>query len=51
MNPQAAGGAGSWRRFLDYLDETGGSKTADQLFETYVASSGRSRLLDVAHSA
>lgn len=39
-NPQAAGGAGSWKRFLDYLDETGGSKTADKLFETYVVSSG-----------
>ena len=36
-NPEAAGGAGSWKRFLDYLDETGRSKTADALFVKYVA--------------
>jgi hypothetical protein len=36
-NPQAAAGAGTWKRFLDYLDETGGSKAADALFATYVA--------------
>jgi hypothetical protein len=36
-NPEAAAGAASWKRFLDYLDETGGSKVADNLFLTYVA--------------
>ena len=44
-NPQAAGGAGSWKRFLDYLDETGGSKTADQIFDAYVVRSGDRDLL------
>jgi hypothetical protein len=36
-NPGAVGGAGSWKRFLDYLDETGGSKKADAIFAKYVA--------------
>lgn len=36
-NPEAAAGAASWKRFLDYLDETGASKVADNVFVTYVA--------------
>jgi len=34
------GNAGSWKRLLDYLDQTGGAHDADALFEKYVALPG-----------
>ncbi|MEA2519242.1 MAG: hypothetical protein QOF49_1322, partial [Chloroflexota bacterium] len=49
--PESAAGAADWRRFLDLLDEVGGSTTADSLFRRWVVTDAQLNILDRRTSA
>jgi hypothetical protein len=49
--PEKADGPVDWQRFLDLLDETAGSKTADDLFRRWVGNAGDRELLDARAAA
>jgi hypothetical protein len=49
--PEKVDGPVDWQRFLDLLDETAGSKTADDLFRRWVVNAGDRELLDARASA
>jgi hypothetical protein len=44
--PEAAAGVTDWRRFLDLLDEVGGSTTADEVFRQWVVTDAQLDILD-----
>ena len=44
--PETVAGSTDWRRLLDLLDETGKSKTADDLFRRWVLTAGEAATLD-----
>jgi hypothetical protein len=46
VEPEKVGGPVDWQRFLDLLDETGGSTTADDLFRRWVVDAADAARLD-----
>ena len=46
VEPETVGGAVDWQRFLDLLDEAGGSTTADELFRRWVVGAADRERLD-----
>jgi hypothetical protein len=49
--PERVGGTTDWRRFLDLVDQVGGSTKADELFRTWVVSSGDLELMNERDAA
>jgi hypothetical protein len=44
--PEHLGGVADWRRFLDLLDEIGGSTGADEVFRRWVVTAAQAEVLD-----
>jgi hypothetical protein len=51
VEPEKVGGPVDWQRFLDLLEEAGGSTTADDLFRRWVVAAADRELLDVRAAA
>jgi hypothetical protein len=51
VEPETVGGAVDWQRFLDLLDEAGGSTTADDLFRRWVVDAADRERLDARATA
>ena len=51
VEPEKVGGAVDWQRFLDLLDEAGGSTTADELFRRWVVGAADGERLDARATA
>jgi hypothetical protein len=49
--PETQGGAANWRRFLDLLEEVGGSNKATELFRSWVVSDSQKETLDARADA
>jgi hypothetical protein len=51
VEPEKVGGPVDWQRFLDLLEEAGGSTTADDVFRRWVVAAADRELLDVRAAA